>query len=396
MKAGAAPAGPGVLNVRLVLLFLAQALATGATTSSTVLGSLIVAAMGHEALSGLPSTTVTLASALSAGAFGWLMLRFGRRGGLVSAYSLGAVGALVGFGGVLAHSLPVFLLGSAMIGAAQGGFQQGRYAAAESVPARHRGLALGLLMLASVLGSGVGTLLTPVLGVVAARLNTSVEAAGWTLAAVFLLLGALLTLAWRPSRAESGGVTRSAARMGRWPRELVWAAVAGATAQGLMVTLMSLTPLRAHHMGMNHMGVAGIVTGHITGMFGFGWFTGPLIDRLGVRFGYASGGVLLAAAAASALLPGEAAIAVSMFLLGLGWNLCALSAAKVLTAYRSAQGSVDALGYLLAATGTLVGGLVIAQVGFAALATGCLVVCALPVLAAWRSAAPNPSLSPAD
>lgn len=391
LRAGRSPAGG--LDLRLGLLFLAQALATGATTNSTALSSLVVADLGHEALSGVPSTLTTLASAVSAGLFGALMLRLGRRAGLVGSYLLGVVGALVGFGGVLVHSLWGFLLGAALIGAAQGGFQQGRYAVAESVPAARRGLALGLIMLASVLGSSLGTVLTPALKLLAARLDTSVEAAGWGLAALCLLLGALFTLAWRPTAAALGSVAQAARAV--WTPEARWAALSGAVAQGLMVTLMSLTPLRAHHMGMDHLGVAAIITGHVTGMFGFGWLTGPLIDRLGTRFGYATGGLLLAAAAASALWPGEAAVAVSMFLLGLGWNLCSLSASKVLTAFRTLQGRVDALGYLLAALGTLLGGFVIARLGFAALALGCLVVSSLPLLAAWRAPpAARPQVAP--
>ena len=63
----------------LVLLFVAQALATGATTASTVLASLVMSGLGHESLAGLPSTVVTLAAAVSAGLFGGVMLRFGRR-----------------------------------------------------------------------------------------------------------------------------------------------------------------------------------------------------------------------------------------------------------------------------------------------------------------------------
>ncbi len=126
-----------------------------------------------------------------------------------------------------------------------------------------------------------------------------------------------------------------------------WPALAVATHR-LMVTLMSLTPLRAHHMGMDHTHVAGLITLHVAGMFGFGWLTGPLLDRLGSRFGYVTGAALLAAASLTALLTG-AWLPVSMFVLGLGWNLCYVAGSKALTAYAGVQGQVDALGYLAAA-----------------------------------------------
>lgn len=382
----------------LVLLFLAQALATGATTASTVLASLVMSALGEEGLAGLPSTIVTLSAAVSAGLFGLMMLRLGRRSGLVWAYLLGVLGALLGFLGAWQRLVPLFLLGAAMIGAAQGGYQQARYAVAESVPARIRGGVLGVMMLASVVGSaGTGALSGPLMGL-AARLGTSSEVTGWLLAAAFLLLGAVLTLCWRPELKlpeGTGTPPPPAARPAtRLDPDVRWPALAVATSQGLMVTLMSLTPLRAHHMGMDHVQVAGLVTVHIAGMFGFGWLTGPLLDRLGSRFGYVAGSLLLLSAALTALLSG-AWLPGSMFLLGLGWNLCYVAGSKALTGHTGVQGRVDALGYLAAGVGTLVGGAVIARWGFAPLSLTCAVLALLPLLSAARSRPRDLTLQPA-
>ncbi|WP_404826277.1 MFS transporter, partial [Deinococcus wulumuqiensis] len=162
-------------------------------------------------------------------------------------------------------------------------------------------------------------------------------------------------------------------------------ALALAAAQGLMVTLMSLTPHRAHEMGMDHAGIAGLISGHILGMFGFGWLTGPLIDRVGVRPGYVSGALLLSAAALSAPLPGHTWLAVSMFLLGLGWNLVNVSGSKEMARFPAAQGVTDGLGYVAAGAGTLLGGVVIARSGFPALAYVCAALSLLPLLSAWRA-----------
>jgi MFS family permease len=408
------PVSGGFVSGGLVLLFVAQALATGATTGSTVLASLVMSGLGRESLAGLPSTVVTLSAAVSAGLFGTLMLRLGRRTGLVGAYLLGVLGAVLGFVGAWQRLLPLFLLGAALVGAAQGGYQQARYAVAESVPERVRGTVLGVMMLASVVGSaGTGALSGP-LQALATRLNTSSEVTGWLLAAAFLLLGAVLTLFWKPPVQSAGQVARinsavtssvSSPPVGsligstpaKAPRPTArhtptsvldpairWPALAVATSQGLMVTLMSLTPLRAHHMGMDHMQVAGLVTVHIAGMFGFGWLTGPLLDRVGSRFGYVTGSLLLLSAALTALLSG-AWLPGSMFLLGLGWNLCYVAGSKALTGFVGIQGRVDALAYLSAGIGTLVGGAVIARWGFAPLSLTCAVLALLPLLSAART-----------
>ncbi|WP_291428698.1 MFS transporter [Deinococcus sp.] len=401
------------LNVaQLAPLYSAQALATGATTVSTVLASLIMSSLHFDTLVGLPSTLISTSAALSAGAFGALMLRRGRRTGLSAAFTLGAFGAGVGFVGARFALVPVFLIGACLMGAAQGGYQQARYAAAESVPDDRRGAALGALMLMSVLGSFLMTGASRPIEALGVALGSTPEVAGWLVGGALLGAAALLIRLWRPvvTPAATHGATPGAvpaavpptlpapttpAPTTAAPAKLTVrgafgipgvrsTALALASAQGLMVTLMSLTPLRAHHMGMDHGAVAALISGHILGMFGFGWLTGPLIDRLGLRFGYVSGALLLAAAALSAPLSGAAWLAVSMFLLGLGWNLAFVAGSKSLTRFPAAQGVTDGLGYVAAGVGTALGGVIIARAGFPTLAGACAVLALLPLISAWR------------
>ena len=380
-------AAPAALNLgRLFPLYAAQALATGAVNVSTILAALVVGNLGFESLVGLPSTLISLSAALSAGLFGALMLSRGRRLGLALAFTVGAVGAGVGFAGARAGLLPVFLLGATLMGAAQGGYQQARYAVAESVPESRRGTALGALMLMSVLGSFLITGFSHPIERAAATFGTTAEIFGWLLGGALLAVAAGLMGLWRPLRAPgAAGVAR------RLPLREAFAlpgvrptALALAAAQGLMVTLMSLTPHRAHEMGMDHAGIAALISGHILGMFGFGWLTGPLIDRVGVRPGYVAGALLLAAAALTAPLPGHTWLAVSMFLLGLGWNLVNVSGSKEMARFPAAQGVTDGLGYVAAGAGTLLGGVVIARAGFPVLAFLCAALSLLPLLSAWQ------------
>ena len=416
--ASAAPRLNAPLLARLAPLYLAQALATGSVNVSTILAALVVGNLGFPGLIGLPATLLQASAALCAGAFGALMLSRGRALGLGLAFGLGALGAVVGFAGARAGLLPVFLLGAVMMGAAQGGYQQARYAVAESVPAEVRGAALGALMLMSVLGSFVMTGFSGPLEHLAARLGTTPEITGWLVGGGLLGVAALLMLRWRPpatalapvaSPSPAASLAPAAAlapAAQKAPVPLPWrqvlrapevrrAGLALATAQGLMVTLMSLTPHRAHEMGLSHASVAALISGHILGMFGFGWLTGPLIDRVGVRTGYVAGALLLLAAALSAPLPGQTWLAVSMFVLGLGWSLAFVSGTKALSSHPAAQGLVDSLGYVAAGVGTLLGGVVIARAGFPVLAHICAALALLPLWSAWdegraRPGAPGP------
>lgn len=381
-----AASAPKLEYGRLFPLYAAQALATGSTTVSTVLASLIMSGLGSESLSGLPSTLIQASAAFSASAFGAFMLRSGRRLGLLTAFLLGAVGAVVGFAGAKFRLMPVFLLGAAMMGAAQGGYQQARYAAAESVPDNKRGTALGALMLMSVVGSFIMTGASRPIEHLGEILGATAETAGWLVGGGLLLIAALLMLTWQPLRAPSAATSSSLSLREAFALPRVKStALALATAQGLMVTLMSLTPLRAHHLGVSHAGVAELISGHILGMYGFGWLTGPLIDRFGVRPGYVGGALMLLAAALTAPIPGTGWLGVSMFLLGLGWNLAFVSGSKSLSRYPAAQGVTDSLGYIAAGTGTLVGGLIIGHQGFPTLAALCAVLSLLPLLSAWRA-----------
>lgn len=393
-EASTAPAARPDLG-RLFPLYLAQALATGATTVSTVLASLIMSGLGSESLAGLPSTLIQASAALSAGFFGALMLRSGRRLGLGLAFTLGALGAVVGFLGARAGVMGLFLLGAVMMGGAQGGYQQARYAAAESVPEARRGTALGALMLMSVLGSFLVTGFSRPIEALGRALGTTAEVAGWLVGGGLLGVAAGLMLAWRPLQAPA-----TAAKTARLSMRAAFAipgvrstALALATAQGVMVTLMSLTPLRAHHMGVEHAGVAALISGHILGMFGFGWLTGPLIDRFGLRLGYVGGAALLLSAALTAALPGTVWLGVSMFLLGLGWNLAFVAGSKALTHFPAVQGVTDGLGYVASGLGTLLGGVIIARAGFTTLAALCAVWALLPLFSAWRVRPATPAAS---
>src|SRR5207247_7373503 len=139
---------PGAARSLLALL-LAQAAASAALTTSVSLSSILVTHLtGSAALSGLPATINMVAAALSAFVAGLAMARFGRRAGLVGGYAIGAVGAVAGFGFAAAGNLPGFLVASATVGAAQAVVLQGRYAAADHVPAEARGRVVGVTLFA--------------------------------------------------------------------------------------------------------------------------------------------------------------------------------------------------------------------------------------------------------
>lgn len=373
---------------RIAPLFAAQAISTGAVTVSTILASIIMGDLGQPALVGLPSTIMNISATLSASLFGLVMLRYGRRLGLSIAFLLGAFGSVIGFLGGKLGFVPLFLAGAVIMGAAQSGAFQARYGVIESVPASKRGGALGLLMLMSVAGSFMVTGLSDQIENWATQLQTTPEIMGWLVGGGILLLGVVCMLIWRPLKLSSE--VQAAQKLSF--KEAISVpgvrstALALALCHGLMVTLMTLTPMRAHEMGLDHGQVAHLISGHILGMYGFGWLTGPVIDRVGIPAGYILGAILLIVAAITSPFETAAWLGLSMFLLGLGWNLAFVSGSKAMTHFPAAQGVADSLGYLLAGSGTLFGGMLVAQAGFPILAYICAGLSCLLLVSAWRVA----------
>jgi MFS family permease len=202
------------------------------------------------------------------------------------------------------------------------------------------------------------------------------------------------------------GVTAAPARSIREilsGRAALVAVLAMVFGQLVMTMLMVITPLhmRQHHHHLTT--ISYVISIHVVGMYAFSIFSGRLADRWGRGQVIATGGGVLAAAAlATRLSPGFLPLAVSLFLIGLGWNFCYVGGSSLLADQLSpaerarTQGFNDLLIGLAAAVGSLGSGLVFAAVGFGAMGlVGASVALFLLSLTAWSRAgrrAAEPSL----
>ena len=154
--------------------------------------------------------------------------------------------------------------------------------------------------------------------------------------------------------------------------------------------------------GHHQTDVFTVISLHIVGMYALVLFVGPLIDRIGRRPGQIAG--LLLMAVSTLLLAGLDSVlwmSVSLFLLGLGWNISYVAAVteladRALPAERGKLiGFTDGLSSLTAVVLVLLGGLAYSAVGVEALGLAATAFVALP--AAWilvRSAAGAPDVRP--
>jgi MFS family permease len=340
---------------------------------------------GVIAWAGLPVTVMLVSAALSALAGGLLMERIGRRKGLGFGLVLGAVGGLLSGIAIGQKLFPLFLGGMALIGLAQSAMQLGRFAAADVHPAETRGRAIATVVLGGTVGSVAGPLLVGPAGIWATNLGVNELIGPYGAALVLFTIAAAIVWVWlRPDPIEiardmalNAEKTQGTLEPPRPIKEILKrpgvlvAILSVVIGQVVMVMIMVITGL--HMKALTHplSSISIVISAHTFGMYAFSILSGRLTDRLGREQVIMIGaGILLLSGLSAGLSPQVLPIAVSLFLLGLGWNLCYVGGSTLLTDQLTPpeqsrmQGFNDLFVGLASAIGSLGSGFVFAAVGF--------------------------------
>jgi MFS family permease len=165
------------------------------------------------------------------------------------------------------------------------------------------------------------------------------------------------------------------------------AVVAAVASLAVMASVMNLTGyiVVGHHH--EQADVFTVISLHIVGMFGLVLVVGQLVDRVG-RHRALIGGLIVMATSTVLLawVVGIPSTALSLFLLGLGWNVSYVAAsAELVTHARPVErgrlvGFTDTIAGLAAAALALLGGLAYTQWGVVAIAVGATVGVLAPAL----------------
>jgi MFS family permease len=144
----------------------------------------------------------------------------------------------------------------------------------------------------------------------------------------------------------------------------------------VMVAVMVMTPLHMSHGGATLEIIGVVVSVHVLGMYFFSPAVGWAADRFGRPVMLAGGAVvLLVSLLLSGTSPAGASwqIGAGLFLLGLGWSLCTVTASTLLSesaplsARTDVQGAADLIMGVVAAAAGALGGVIVGSWGFAAL-----------------------------
>ena len=369
-------------------LFAVSALGSTGYIAAVTAGTLAAAEIaGSAGPGGLPTTTSTLGTAAAASVLSFLMLRVGRRPGMLIGILGGSLGGAVALAGVLTSSLPLLLAGSALAGFANGAGQLGRYVAADLVPADRRARTIATVVWGTTIGAVSGPNLVAPAGAVAESLGLPPLAGTYLLTLGFVSLAGLIAFIFlRPEPYEladasalvphpEGTVPSSLAGLMRRPTVLV-ALVTLAAGQVVMVLIMTMTPLHLIDHGHGLETVGFVLSAHTFGMFALSPITGRLTDRFGSGRVIAAGLMTLAVAAliaAGAPPEGGFFLTLALFLLGYGWNLGFVAGSSLLTRGLTlgertrVQGAADGMIWTSAALASLSSGFIVAGASYTTL-----------------------------
>ena len=362
----------------------------------------------NEAWAGVARTASTLGAALLGLPLGNLAARRGRRTALTSGWWLAAFGSVILVVAAQFSVVVPLFVGLLFIGAGSAVSLQARFAATDLAEPQHQGRALSIVVWVGTIGSVLGPNLGAPGQLIGDLTGLNVYAGAFLVAAVCLTLAGLIVFVWlRPDplreRQRAEGVTAAAAKRaaGRLRRILDelrvnprarYAVGAILTAQVVMVSVMTMTPVHMAHQGGSITLVGITISLHIVGMYGLAPLVGMLADRLGHRATIPAGIViLLVSLGLGAWRPDDTGwIIASLILLGVGWSFVNVSASALFARVvsdetrASSQGGVDALANLCGATAAFAAGPLLAISNFATLSLIAIVLLVPLIVATLR------------
>lgn len=371
---------------------------TGFLASNTVNGLVAEDLTGSTTWTGIPAAATVLGTALGATVLSAVVRRLGARNGLALGYFVAALAIGTAGASIMLGSFPGFVAGLFMFGVGFGANRLARYVVADLYDATQRATMIGWIVWASTIGAVLGpSLLAP-----SRSLAVSWQLHGlvgpFLVCATACLLSMVAMFSAPRSMGQSLGHTRTATT-GPPLRDLLGspdvalALTSMISGQFVMVLLMTMTPLHLRHEGHALGAIGAVISGHTLGMFALSPITGRIGDRLGRRVLLWSGVLVLVLACVIGAVADGAYwwLVLSLFLLGVGWNLGFVGGSALLTDATApedrvrVQGAGDTLIWTGGAMASLASGWLLSHMGYAALSAWGVGLSLLPLWPLWRT-----------
>jgi MFS family permease len=326
----------------------------------------------------LPVMGYVVGGALSTGVVARTQQRFGRKASFQAGLLVALASALLCAYSASSRNFWLLCFATVVAGYYNANASLYRFAAAELAAPAVREKAVSLVMAGGLLGAILG----PNLAARTRDLSTVPFVGAYLALGVVALLSMLLMafIDFPPAPVHTASHEgRPLAQIMRQPVFIV-AAASGALGFGVMNLLMAATPIAMQQCGLPFSDAAFVLEWHVIGMFAPGFFTGNLIKRFG-PLPVMGAGVALNLACILVALSGVELhqFAISLFLLGVGWNfLFTGSTTLSLSAYGPherdrAQGALNFFVFGTLAVSSLASGVLVTTQGWTLLNYGSLI-----------------------
>lgn len=381
-------------KINIALLALAQAMYFTASIGMISFGGLVGQMLSNDPMyATLPVALMVVGTTITTFPASYLMKRVGRKAGFILGASMGALSGALAAYAIFEANFVLFAAAAMMLGSYQAFAQYYRFAAVETAPSDYTSRAVSFVLVGGVIAAVSG----PYMARISKDWFEPVTFAGSFIAISIVSVMALvpllaLKMPAKVSDEESHGAERPLREIVRQP-VFIAASLNSCTSYGLMVLVMTATPLAMVACSFTPEIASQVIQWHVLGMFVPSFFTGILIKRFGLLPILFLGMALFAASAIAAVSGVELDnFTIALILLGVAWNFLYVGGSSLLTqAYTPAEkAKTQALNEFLinivAATASFSSGGLLAFSGWEAVNLGAFPLLALTFLATvWHA-----------
>jgi len=320
------------LPFAVYLLAICQALMmSGSTLLITASALVSLTLIDNKALVTLPLSVQFLGMMMTSIPASIIMGRFGRKFGFILGSLFAICGAAILVYAIFNDNFSLFVFGAFLIGIFNGVSNFYRFAAVEFVDEANKAKAISYVLVGGIIAAFVG----PNLPNFGRSMYTTEEFAGGFVCILVLYIVVFFVLSFikfpPPTINKIKGTGRPLSVIIKQPTFIV-AVICGMLGYAVMTYVMTATPLAMQHHKHDFSETAFVIQWHVLAMFGPSFFTGSIIQRVGVMKVLATGAVL-AFICMLVNLNGYTTTHfwVALFALGLSWNFLFIGASTLLT-----------------------------------------------------------------
>lgn len=317
------------------------------------------------------------------------MGKYGRRPVFLAGLTANALAELIFFAAITVQQFSLFLVGSVLFGFSIACANFYRFAAMELVDKNKQSLAISAVMSAGIVAAFIGPNLSAVVKDMFFDLEFSSSVLAYVPISVLALLFVML-IKW-PKVEAKVNISKGEIDL----KGGLWKPMFSATvAYGVMVLIMSATPLHMSHNHHAYADTAWVIQWHVLGMFAPSLIIGWLVKRVGLMGLLILGALLLISALLVNLIARDLTmLTIGLLLLGIGWNFLFIGASQWLMKLSvdldvaKIQGINEVMVFGLASIATLSSGWLVNEFGWVTLnlvALPLLVLLLIMLLATYR------------